>query len=166
MSYLINIGQPLHLFAFSYCSWGSHSKNTGIISNSLLQTTLSVFWEICLQVKDQQLELDMEKQAGLKLAKEHVKSVYYHPAGTTYTQVHCEKSGLDKSQTGIKIARRKKKINKLRYADDTTLMAESEEELQRLLKVKEESEKPGLKLTIQKTMIMSSDPTISWQIDG
>ena len=60
----------------------------------------------------------------------------------------------------------KKKINKLRYADDTTLMPESEEELQRLLKVKEESEKPGLKLTIQKTMIMSSDPTISWQIDG
>ena len=51
----------------------------------------------------------MEKQAGLKLAKEHVKSVYYHPAGTTYMQVHREKSGLDKSQTGIKIAGRKKK---------------------------------------------------------
>ena len=72
---------------------------------------------------------------------------------------------LDKAQAGIKIARRN--INKLRYADDTTLMAESEEELKSLLmKVKEESEKAGLKLNIQKTKIMASGPITSWQIDG
>ena len=72
---------------------------------------------------------------------------------------------LDKAQAGIKIARRN--INNLRYADDTTLMAESEEELKSLLmKVKEESEKVGLKLIIQKTKIMASGPITSWQIDG
>ena len=72
---------------------------------------------------------------------------------------------LDEAQAGIKIARRN--INNLRYADDTTLMAESEEELKSLLmKVKEESEKAGLKLNIQKTKIMASSPITSWQIDG
>ena len=72
---------------------------------------------------------------------------------------------LDKVQAGIKIARRN--INNLRYADDTTLKAESEEELKSLLmKVKEESEKVGLKLNIQKTKIMASNPITSWQIDG
>ena len=72
---------------------------------------------------------------------------------------------LDKAQAGIKIARRN--INNLRYADDTTLMAESEEELKSLLmKVKEESEKVGLKLSIQKTKIMESSPITLWQIDG
>ena len=74
-------------------------------------------------------------------------------------------AGLEEAQAGIKIARRY--INKLRYADDTTLMAESEEELKSLLmKVKEESEKVGLKLNIQKTKVMASGPIISWQIDG
>ena len=74
-------------------------------------------------------------------------------------------SRLDGAQTGIKIARRN--INNLRYTDDTTLMAESEEELKSLLmKVHEESEKVGLKLNIQKTKIMSSSPIASWQIDG
>ena len=73
-------------------------------------------------------------------------------------------AGLDDSQAGIKIARRN--INNFRYADDTTLMAESEEELKSLLmKVKEESEKVGLKFNIQKTKIMASGPIISWQID-
>ena len=77
----------------------------------------------------------------------------------------CEMLGLDKAQAGIKTARRNVKI--LRYADDTTLMAESEEELKSLLmKVKEESEKAGLKLNIQKTKIMASGPIISWQIVG
>ena len=72
---------------------------------------------------------------------------------------------LDKAQAGIKIAERN--INNLRYADDTTLKAEGEEELKRLLmKVKEESEKSGLKLNIQKTKIMASGPITSWQIDG
>ena len=74
-------------------------------------------------------------------------------------------AGLNEAQAGIKIVRRK--INNLRYADDTTLMAESEEELKSLLmKVKEKSEKVGLKLNIQKTKIMTSGPITSWQIDG
>ena len=76
-----------------------------------------------------------------------------------------QNAGLDEAQAGIKIARRN--INNLRYADDTTFMAESEEELKSLLmKVKEESEKVGLKLNIQKTKIMASGPITSWQIDG
>ena len=73
-------------------------------------------------------------------------------------------AGLEEAQAGIKIAGRN--INNLRYADDTTLMAESEEELKSLLKVKEESEKVGLKLNIQKTKIMAYSPITSWQIDG
>ena len=74
-------------------------------------------------------------------------------------------AGLDEAQTGIKIARRN--INNLRYADDTILMTENEEDLKSLLmKVKEESEKVGLKLNIQKTKIMASSPITSWQIDG
>ena len=74
-------------------------------------------------------------------------------------------TGQEETQAGIKIARRN--INNLRYADDTTFMAESEEELKSLLmKVKEESEKVGLKLNIQKTKIMASGPIISWEIDG
>ena len=76
-----------------------------------------------------------------------------------------QNAGLDEAQAGISIARRN--INNLRYADDTTLMAKSKEEQKSLLmKVKEESEKVGLKLNIQKTMIMASGPITSWQIDG
>ena len=73
-------------------------------------------------------------------------------------------TGLDETQAGIKTARRN--INNLRYADDTTLMAENEEELKSLLKVKKKSEKVGLKLNIQKTKVMGSGPITSWQIDG
>ena len=73
-------------------------------------------------------------------------------------------AGLEEAQAGIKIARRN--INNLRYANDTTLMAESEELKSLLMKVKEESEKVGLKLNIQKTKIMASGPITSWQIDG
>ena len=87
-----------------------------------------------MQVKEQQLELVMEQQTGSKQEKEYVKPVYCYPA---YIM---QNAGLDEAQAGIKIARRN--INNLRYADDTTLMAESEEELKSLLmKVKEESEK-------------------------
>ena len=74
------------------------------------------------------------------------------------------KAGLEEAQAGIKIAGRN--INNLRYADDTTLMAENEELKGLLMKVKEESEKVGLKLNIQKTKIMASSPTTSWEIDG
>ena len=73
-------------------------------------------------------------------------------------------TGVDEAKAGIKIARRN--ISNLRYADDTTLMTESKEELKSLLKVKEESEKVGLKLNIQKTKIMASGPITLWQIDG
>ena len=75
-----------------------------------------------------------------------------------------QNAGLDEAQAGIKIARRN--INNLRYADDTTLMAESEERKRLLMKVKEKSEKVGLKLNIQETKIMASGPITSWQIDG
>ena len=82
-----------------------------------------------------------------------------------YAEYIMRNAGLNEAQARIKIARRT--INNLRYADDTTLMAESEEELKSLLmKVKEESEKLGLKLSIQKTKIMASGPITSWQIDG
>ena len=82
-----------------------------------------------------------------------------------YAEYIIRNAGLDEAQTGIKIAGRN--IKNLRYADDTTLMAQSEEELKSLLmKVKEESEKVGLKLNIQKTKIMASGPITSWQIDG
>ena len=82
-----------------------------------------------------------------------------------YAEYSMRNAGLEEAQAGIKIARRN--INNLRYADGTTLMAESEEELKSLLmKVKEESEKVGLKLNIQKTKIMASSPMTSWQIDG
>ena len=82
-----------------------------------------------------------------------------------YAAYIMQNARLDESQAGIKVARRN--INNLRYADDTTLMAESEEELESLLmKVKKESEKLGLKLNIQKTKIMASSPIISWKIDG
>ena len=119
-----------------------------------------------MQVKKQQLELDMEQQPGSKLEKEYVKAVYCHPAYLTYMQSRSMQNvGLDEAQAGIKIAERN--INNLRYTDDTTFMGESEEELRSLLmKVKEESEKVCLKLSIQKTKIMASGPITSWQIDG
>ena len=118
-----------------------------------------------MQVKKQQLELDMEHQTGSKSGKEYIKAVYCHPAYLTYIAEYIMRNaGLEEAQAGIKIARRN--INIFRYADDTTLMAESEEELKGLLmKVKEESEKVGLKLNIQKTKIMASGPITSWEID-
>ena len=119
-----------------------------------------------MQVKKQQLELNMEHTGSIS-GKESVKAVYCHPAYLTYMQREyiMRNARLDKAQAGVKIARRN--INNLRYADDTILMAESEKELKSLLiKVKEESEKSGLKLNIQKTKIMASHPITSWQIDG
>ena len=120
---------------------------------------------MCTQVKKQQLELDIERQTGSNSAKEYVKAVYCHPAYLTYAEYIMRNAGLDEAQAGIKIVRRN--INNLRCADDTTLMAESEEELRSLLmKVKEENEKVGLKFNIQKTKIMASGPITSWQTDG
>ena len=108
----------------------------------------------------------MEQQAGYKIRKGvHQGYILSLCLFNLYAQYTMRNAGLDEAQAGIKIARRN--INNLRYADDTTLMAESEEELKSLLmKVKEESEKVGLKLNIQKTNIMASGPITSWQIDG
>ena len=113
-----------------------------------------------MQVKKQELELDMEQQTGSRLGKEYVKAVYCHSAYLTYMQSTSWDAGLEEAQAGIKITGRN--INNLRYSD-ITLMAESKEELKSLLmKVKEEREKVGLKLNIQKTKIMASSPIISW----
>ena len=113
-----------------------------------------------MQVKKRQLKLgDREQQTGYKSGKEYVKAVYCHPIYLTYMRAR-----LDEAQTGIKIASRN--ISNFRYADGTTLMAESEDDLKSLLmKVKEGSEKVGLKLNIQKTKIMPSGPITSCQID-
>ena len=117
-----------------------------------------------MQVKKQLLELNMEQQTGSKLEKEYVKAVYCYPANLTYLYAEyiMRNAGLEEAQAGIKIAGRN--INNLRYADDTTLMAESEKELKSLLmKVKEEREKVDLKLNIQKMKIMASGPISSVQ---
>ena len=118
-----------------------------------------------MQVKKQQLELDMKQQTGSKLGKGYVKAVYCHPAYLTYMQsTSWETLGWKKHKLESRLPG--EIINNLRYADDSTLMAESEEELNSLLmKVKEESEKAGLKLNIQKTKIMASGPITSWQTD-
>ena len=110
-----------------------------------------------MQVQKWQLEPYMEQKTGSKLGKEYIKAVYCHPAYLTYMQsTLCETPGWMKHRLES-IARRN--INNLRYADDTTLVAESEEELKSLLmKVKEESETVGLKLNIQKTGPMASGP--------
>ena len=103
----------------------------------------------------------MEQQTSSKSGKEYVKGYILSPClFNLYAEHIMRNAGLEEAQAGIKIARRN--ISNLRYADDTTLMAESEEELKSLLmKVKEESEKLGLKLNIQKTKIMASGPTTS-----
>ena len=110
-----------------------------------------------MQVKKQQLELGMEQQTGSRLGKEYIKVVYCHPAYLTYMQSTLQNARLDEAQAGIKIARN---INNLRYADDTTPMAESEELKSLLMKVKEESEKSGLKLNIQKLRLWHLVPSL------
>ena len=110
-----------------------------------------------MQVKKQQLELDMEQQSGYKSGKDYIKAVYCHPTYLTYMQsTSCEMLGWMKHKLESSwIARRN--INNLRYADDTTLMGEIEEELKSLLmKVKKDSEEVGLKCNIQKAKITAS----------
>ena len=117
-----------------------------------------------MHVKKQQLELDMEQQTGIGKGV-HQGCMLSPCLFNLYAGYIRRNAGLDEAQAGIKIFR--SNINNLRYADDTTLMAESENELKNLLmKVREVSEKVGLKLNIQKTKIMSSSPITSWQIDG
>ena len=116
-----------------------------------------------MQFRKAQLESEVEQETGSKLGKEYIKAVYCQPTYLTYAEYIMQNARLDEAQAGIKIAWRN--INNLRYADDTILMAESEEELKSpLIRVKEESEKAGLKLNIQKTKIIASGPITSWQI--
>ena len=119
-----------------------------------------------MQDKKQQLEPDMEQWTGFKIGKGVHKGYILSPCLFNLQAEYITwNTRLDDSQAGIKIAGRN--MNNFRYADDATIMAESEEELKSLLmKVKEESEKAGLKLNIQKTKITASGPIISWQIDG
>ena len=116
-----------------------------------------------MQVRKQQLKLDMEQQTG---GKEVRQGCILSPClFNLYAEHIMRNTGLEEAQAGIKTSGRN--IYNLRYADDTTLMAESEEKLKSLLmKVKEESENVGLKLNIQKMKIMASDPITSWEIDG
>ena len=118
-----------------------------------------------MQVKKQQLE-QFEQLEQFKIGKGVRQGCVLSPClFNLYAEYIIQNAGLSELQAGIKIAGRN--INNLRYADDTTLMAENEEELKSLLmKVKEESEKAGLKVTVQKTKIMASSPITSWQIDG
>ena len=120
-----------------------------------------------MQVKKQQLEPDIEQQTDSKLGKEYVKTVHCHPACLTYMQsTSCKMPGWmnHKLESRLQSGRN---INNLIYADDTTLIAKSEEELKSLLlRVKEEIEKAGLKLSNQKTKIVASSPITSWQIEG
>ena len=117
-----------------------------------------------MQVKKQPLELDMEQWTGSKLENEYIKAVYCHSAYLTSMQnTSCEMPG----GMNHKLKSRLTGINNLRYVDNTTLMAEKGEELKSLLmSVKEESEKAGLKLNIQKSKIMASSSITSWQIEG
>ena len=119
-----------------------------------------------MQVKKQQLEPDMKQETGYKIWKGVHQGCILSPClFNLYAEYIMRNAGLDEAQAGIKIAGRN--INNLRYADDTSFMAKSEEELKNLLmKVKEESEKAGLKLNIKKTKIIAYDPISSWQIDG
>src|SRR5574340_346378 len=119
-----------------------------------------------MQVRKQQLELDMEQQTGSKKGKGFRQGCILSPClFNLYAEYIMRNAGLEEAQAGIQIARRN--INNLRYADGTTFMPESEEELKSLLmKVKEESEKVDLKLNIQKTKIMASGLITSWQIYG
>ena len=117
-------------------------------------------------VKKQQLEPYMEQLTGSKLRKEYIKAIHFHPLYLTYMpSTPCKMLGWMITSWNQETAG--KNINNLRYADDTALMVESEEELKSLLmKVKEERERAGLKLNIQKTKIMGSGPIISRQIEG
>ena len=119
-----------------------------------------------MQVRKQQLKLDMEQQIWFQIGIGVRQGCILSPClFNLYAEHIMRNTGLEEAQAGIKIARRN--INNLRYADFTILMAESKEELKSLLmKVKEESEKVGLKLNIQKTKIITSGPITSWQIDG
>ena len=137
-------------------------KNCGkFLKRQEYQTILPVSWETYRWIKKQQLESDMEQRTGKGVRQGYILSPYLFNFCAEYIM---QNARLDEVQAGIKIPWRN--ISNLRYADSTTLMAESEEELKSfLMKVKEKSENPGLKLNMKKTKIMASILIISWQID-
>ena len=159
MSFTVSMG---HIFAFAYCSLTTLMPLTvWIIINCgkffmrwKYQITLPAFWEICTQVMEQQLESDMEQQTDSKLGKECVKAVYCHPAYLTHMQIT---SWEILSWMKHKLESRLPRISITSDMQMTPpLWQKSEEELKSLLKVKEKSEKIGLKLNIQKTKITAS----------
>ena len=146
--------------AFDYVD---NKKNCGKFFKRLeYQTIWPASWETCIQVRKQQLELDTEQQTCTKYEKVYVKAVYCHSAYLTYMQnTSWETLGWQKHKLESGFLEEISITS--RYADDTTLIAESEEELKSfLMKVKEESEKVVFKLNIQKTKVMASCPITSW----
>ena len=127
------------------------------------QTTWPASWEICRQVRRQQLELDMEQQTGSKLGKEYVKTEYCHPAYLTYMQ-----STSWETLDWMKHKMESRLGGEILITSDMQMIPPLWQKVKKslLMKVKEESEKVGLKLNIQKTKIMASSPITSWQIDG
>ena len=143
-----------------------HNKLWEILKEMGIQTTWPASWEICMQTRKQQFRTRHGTTDWFEIGKGVPQGCILSPSlFNLYTEYIMWNAGLDEAQAGIKISGRS--INNLRYADDITLIAESEEELKNFLKkVKEESEKAGLKLNIQKTKIMASGPITSWQRDG
>ena len=132
------------------------------------QMTLPASWETLCRSRTGQLERDMEQCTGWKIGKGLCQGyIYCHPACLTYAEYTIRNAALDESKSGLRIVRRS--INNLRYADDTTLMTESEKELKSFLIKVNESKKAGLKLNIQKTKITASSPNTSkhrWRKNG
>ena len=144
------------------------SQQTGkLFKRSKYQTTLLASWEICMQVKKEHLELGMQQWTGSKLGKECVRAVYCHPAYLAYMQsTSCKMSGWMKHKLESRFLGEISITSDMQMTPPLSLFVESKEELKSpLMKVKEESEKAGLKLNIPKTKIMTSGPIISWQIN-
>ena len=135
--------------------WVDQKKTRKFLKRWKYQSTFSIFWKACLQIKKQQLEPDIE-QTGSKLGKEYVKAVYCHLA-YLYAEYIMWNAGLDEPQAGIKSAGRN--IKKLR------LRAEKEELKSLLMRVKDKNENSGLNLNIVNTKIMASGPIMSWQTE-
>ena len=142
-----------------------HNKLWKILTEMLLPDYLTCLWRNLYAGQEATVRTGHGTTDWFQIRKGlHQGSILSPCLFNLYAEYIMQNAGRDEAQAGIKIAERN--INKLRYADDTTLMAESEGELKSLLMKVKESEKVGLKLNIQKTKIMASGPIISWQIDG
>ena len=142
-----------------------HNKLWKILKEMGIPHHLICLLKICTQVRKQQLELNMKQQTGSKSGKESIKTVYCHPAYLAYVQsTSSEILGWMKQKLESRLLAETSITSD--NADNTTLMAESKELKNLLMKVKQGSQKVDLKLSIQKTKIMASGPIISWQIDG